>query len=553
MLKLTLPNGTIKEYPEGITLLEVSRELNGFYSQPVVEGIFNGVGTDLQKPLHSDGIVDFITWDTEEGRRVYVRSLLFLFLYAIKTLRPEVQLEVCNSIGSALYCDITNGIVLSKYDLRDIDLFMRKLIAAQEPIVYSTISRVEAEKILVERREDDRLQLLGNTPGAQTLTVYKLRDYMEYFFGAMMPDCSYLKQFELINYENGIIINYPDKCCMDRLDKFEPSDALNGMFHELQDWSAKINCNTVAKLNRIISCGYANGIIQVAEALHEKKIAGIADKIAASNKDVRLVLIAGPSSSGKTTFAQRLSIQMVVNGLRPVPVSMDDYFKDRHDTPRKHDGTFDFESVDAVDLELFNDHLRRLLAGECVKMPKYNFRSGMREYRGREIQLGENDVLVVEGIHALNERISEAVPANNKMKIYISALTPMQLDSYNRIHTTDMRLLRRIVRDSQFRSHDALMTLKLWDDVRRGEEQYVFPFQDSADIMFNTSLVYEFAVLKKYAEPLLKLIQPDEAVYTRAQRLLELLSHVRGMDDEAIPTNSILREFIGGSIFKEAL
>lgn len=553
MLKLTLPNGTIKEYPEGITLLEVSRELNGFYSQPVVEGIFNGVGTDLQKPLYSDGIVDFITWDTEEGRRVYVRSLLFLFLYAIKTLRPEVQLEVCNSIGSALYCDITNGIVLSKYDLRDIDLFMRKLIAAQEPIVYSTISRAEAEKILVERREDDRLQLLGNTPGAQTLTVYKLRDYMEYFFGAMMPDCSYLKQFELINYENGIIINYPDKCCMDRLDKFEPSDALNGMFHELQDWSAKINCNTVAKLNRIISCGYANGIIQVAEALHEKKIAGIADKIAASNKDVRLVLIAGPSSSGKTTFAQRLSIQMVVNGLRPVPVSMDDYFKDRHDTPRKPDGTFDFESVDAVDLELFNDHLRRLLAGECVKMPKYNFRSGMREYRGREIQLGENDVLVVEGIHALNERISEAVPANNKMKIYISALTPMQLDSYNRIHTTDMRLLRRIVRDSQFRSHDALMTLKLWDNVRRGEEQYVFPFQDSADIMFNTSLVYEFAVLKKYAEPLLKLIQPDEAVYTRAQRLLELLSHVRGMDDAAIPTNSILREFIGGSIFKEAL
>lgn len=287
--------------------------------------------------------------------------------------------------------------------------------------------------------------------------------------------------------------------------------------------------------------------------MHEKKIAGIADKIAASNKDVRLVLIAGPSSSGKTTFAQRLSIQMVVNGLRPVPVSMDDYFKDRHDTPRKPDGTFDFESVDAVDLELFNDHLRRLLAGECVKMPKYNFRSGMREYRGREIQLGENDVLVVEGIHALNERISEAVPANNKMKIYISALTPMQLDSYNRIHTTDMRLLRRIVRDSQFRSHDALMTLKLWDDVRHGEEQYVFPFQDSADIMFNTSLVYEFAVLKKYAEPLLKLIQPDEAVYTRAQRLLELLSHVRGMDDAAIPTNSILREFIGGSIFKEAL
>ena len=553
MLKFTLPDGTVKEYPDGVTFLEVSRYFKDFYNEPIVEGVFNGCGTDLQKPLHTDGTVDFITWGTEEGRRVYVRSLLFLFLYAMRTLRPEVKLEVCNSIGSALYCDITNGIVLSKYDLRDIDLFMRKLIAAEEPIVYGTINRAEAEKILVEREEDDRLELLNNSPDAQTLTVYYLRDYAEYFFGAMMPNCSYLKLFELINYESGIIINYPERGSMDRLDKFEPSAALNGMFHELQDWSAKINCNTVAKLNRIISCGYANGIIQVAEALHEKKIAGIADKIAESNKHVRLVLIAGPSSSGKTTFAQRLSIQMVVNGIRPVPISMDDYFKDRHDTPRKADGSFDFENVEAIDLELFNDHLKRLLAGECVKIPKYNFSSGMREYRGREIKLGEKDVLVVEGIHALNERISAAVPAANKMKIYISALTPMQLDSYNRIHTTDMRLLRRIVRDSQFRSHDALMTLKLWDEVRRGEEEYIFPFQDGADIMFNTSLVYEFAVLKKYAEPLLQRITPDEAVYTRAQRLIDLLSHVRGMDDEAIPTNSILREFIGGSIFKEAL
>lgn len=553
MIKLTLPDGNIKEYTEGITLLEISREFQPRYSAPIVEGIFNGAGTDLQKPLKDDGVVDFITWDAEEGRRVYVRSLLFLFIYAMKKLRPEVQIEATNSIGSALYCDIINGIVLSKYDLQAIEEFMHEQVKAALPIVYSTITRDEAVKILQQRHEDDRMELLANTPEAQTLTVYYLNDYAEYFFGAMLPDCSYLKQFELLNYENGIIINYPERGSMDTLDKFAPSAALNGMFHELQDWSAKINCNTVAKLNRIISCGYANGIIQVAEALHEKKIAGIADKIAASNKDVRLVLIAGPSSSGKTTFAQRLSIQMVVNGIRPVPISMDDYFKDRNDTPRKPDGSFDFESVEAVDIELFNDHLKRLLAGECVKIPKYNFRCGMREYRGREIKLGDNDVLVLEGIHALNDRISEAVPANKKMKIYISALTPMQLDAYNRIHTTDMRLLRRLVRDSQFRSHDALVTLQLWDDVRRGEEKYIFPFQDGADIMFNTSLVYEFAVLKKYAEPLLKSIRPEEAVYTRAHRLLELLSHVRGMDDAAIPTNSILREFIGGSIFKEAL
>ena len=236
MIKLTLPNGAVKEYPDGTTLLEVSSEFKDCYTAPVVEGVFNGAGVDLQKPLHTDGTVDFITWDTEEGRRVYVRSLLFLFLYAIKKLRPEVQLEVCNSIGSALYCDITNGIVLSKYDLQAVELYMRKLIASQEPIVYGTISRAEAVKILQERHEDDRMELLNNAPDAQTLTVYYLHDYAEYFFGAMMPNCGYLKLFELINYENGIIINYPEKGSMDRLDKFEPSDALNGMFHELQDW-----------------------------------------------------------------------------------------------------------------------------------------------------------------------------------------------------------------------------------------------------------------------------------------------------------------------------
>ena len=286
------------------------------------------------------------------------------------------------------------------------------------------------------------------------------------------------------------------------------------MFHEMEEWSTMLQCNTVAKLNRIIKEDHAGVIIQVAEALHEKKIAAIADEITDKGKDVHLVLIAGPSSSGKTTFAQRLSIQLVVNGLRPVPISMDDYYKERLNTPRKADGSYDFESVEAIDLELFNDHLKRLLAGETVKIPKYNFRTGLREYRGRELTLSDNSVLIVEGIHGLNERISAVVPARNKLKVYISALTPMSLDDYNRIQTTDMRLLRRLVRDSQFRSHDALMTLKLWDDVRRGEEKYIFPFQEEADIIFNTTLVYEFAVLKKYAEPLLQGVPETEAVYT---------------------------------------
>ena len=544
-IKLTLPNNIIREYPAGTTLLEVSRDFAANYQSPIVEGIFNGIGTDLQKPVFENGTVDFITLDTEEGMRVYVRSLL-------KELRPEVKIEARNSLGSALFCEITNDIVLSNYDLKALEDYMKELAAKSEPIIYKHINKKEAEKILCERNEADRLELLHAIDDDLLLTCYTLKGHMEYFFGPMLPDCGYLKLFELINYENGIVINYPETG-QNELDVFVDSPKLNKMFHEMEEWSTMLQCNTVAKLNRIIKEDHAGVIIQVAEALHEKKIAAIADEITDKGKDVHLVLIAGPSSSGKTTFAQRLSIQLVVNGLRPVPISMDDYYKERLNTPRKADGSYDFESVEAIDLELFNDHLKRLLAGETVKIPKYNFRTGLREYRGRELTLSDNSVLIVEGIHGLNERISAVVPARNKLKVYISALTPMSLDDYNRIQTTDMRLLRRLVRDSQFRSHDALMTLKLWDDVRRGEEKYIFPFQEEADIIFNTTLVYEFAVLKKYAEPLLQGVPETEAVYTNAQRLLGLLSHVIPLDKELIPKNSILREFVGGSAFKEAL
>ena len=551
-IKLTLPNNIIREYPAGTTLLEVSRDFAANYQSPIVEGIFNGIGTDLQKPVFENGTVDFITLDMEEGMRVYVRSLLFLFLVAIKELRPEVKIEARNSLGSALFCEITNDIVLSNYDLKALEDYMKELAAKSEPIIYKHINKKEAEKILCERNEADRLELLHAIDDDLLLTCYTLKGHMEYFFGPMLPDCGYLKLFELINYENGIVINYPETG-QNELDVFVDSPKLNKMFHEMEEWSTMLQCNTVAKLNRIIKEDHAGVIIQVAEALHEKKIAAIADEITDKGKDVHLVLIAGPSSSGKTTFAQRLSIQLVVNGLRPVPISMDDYYKERLNTPRKADGSYDFESVEAIDLELFNDHLKRLLAGETVKIPKYNFRTGLREYRGRELTLSDNSVLIVEGIHGLNERISAVVPARNKLKVYISALTPMSLDDYNRIQTTDMRLLRRLVRDSQFRSHDALMTLKLWDDVRRGEEKYIFPFQEEADIIFNTTLVYEFAVLEKYAEPLLQGVPETEAVYTNAQRLLGLLSHVIPLDKELIPKNSILREFVGGSAFKEAL
>ena len=548
-IKLTLPNNIIREYPSGTTLLEVSRDFAANYQSPIVEGIFNGIGTDLQKPVFENGTVDFITLDTEEGMRVYVRSLLFLFLVAIKELRPEVKIEARNSLGSALFCEITNDIVLSNYDLKALEDYMKELAAKSEPIIYKHINKKEAEKILCERNEADRLELLHAIDDDLLLTCYTLKGHMEYFFGPMLPDCGYLKLFELINYENGIVINYPETG-QNELDVFVDSPKLNKMFHEMEEWSTMLQCNTVAKLNRIIKEDHAGVIIQVAEALHEKKIAAIADEITDKGKDVHLVLIAGPSSSGKTTFAQRLSIQLVVNGLRPVPISMDDYYKERLNTPRKADGSYDFESVEAIDLELFNDHLKRLLAGETVKIPKYNFRTGLREYRGRELTLSDNSVLIVEGIHGLNPGLTPHIDNKLKFKIYVSAFTSISMDNMNRIATTDNRLIRRIVRDYRTRGNDATATLRRWESVRRGEDLHIFPNQEQADVMFNSSLFYEIAVLKSFVEPLLHEVPDTMPEYGEARRLLKYLDQFTPLDGSEIPPTSILREFIGGSCFE---
>ena len=314
-----------------------------------------------------------------------------------------------------------------------------------------------------------------------------------------------------------------------------------------------MHCPTVAALNQYIRKGNSRGIIQMSEAYHEKSIARIADEIDADGRNVRLVLIAGPSSSGKTTFSQRLAVQMRVNGLRPIPISLDNYFKERENTPRLPDGSFDFESIEALDTELFNDHMERLLRDETVELPYFNFKTGHREYRGQKVFLGDDGVLVVEGIHGMNEKLSARVRRRNKMKIYISALTPLSFDDYNRIPTTDMRLLRRMVRDSQFRSHDARQTIQNWPKVRQGEEKNIFPFSEEADIMFNTTLIYELAVFKKYACPLLEQIPRDAAEYPVARNFLDMLQIVESIDDKAIPNNSIIREFIGHSIFGDLL
>lgn len=553
MLQLRLSNGQLIEVEEGSCLLPVAKAYEREYASPIVTAIFNGQLWDLQRPLTEGGTVELVEVNVPEGMRVYVRTLLFVMLTAAHKLYPDVLVEVRNTLGSALYCKAGGEKKLTPEQIEHIEAYMHGMVKRRVPVMLERKTEQEILDEIGDLCTADTRALLDQLPANKKLTINRMEGVPGYLFGPMCPDAGYVPYFELLPYADGVIINYPDTGNWTVLPPFEDKPRLNKAYQEAEQWSKMIHCDTVGKLNKIIDLGYADKIIQVAEALHEKKLAGIADMLM-THKELRLVLIAGPSSSGKTSTAQRLGIQMAVNGLRPVTVSMDDYYKNRVDSPRKADGSYDFECLEAIDLELFNDHLRRLLAGERVKMPKYNFRTGCREYRGSELQLAENSVLVVEGIHGLNEKLTESIPQKNKIKIYVSALTPMSFDEYNRIHTTDMRLLRRMVRDSQFRSHDAEKTLSTWRDVREGEEKYIFPFQTDADIIFNTTLIYELAVLKKYAEPLLAAVpQSAGRAYTTARRLLNILRYVKTLDDSVIPNNSILREFIGGSVFKDAL
>ncbi len=383
----------------------------------------------------------------------------------------------------------------------------------------------------------------------ETVSIYYCEEVYDYFYSSLVPSTGYLKVFGLKYYPPGFILRFPARENPRELPAFVDQPKLARIFGEAEQWGKILNCGYVSTLNDYIEENSVKDIIRVAEALHEKKIAQIADYIAEHRREVRIILVAGPSSSGKTTFAERLSVQLRVNGVRPVPISLDDYFVDRAYTPRDEQGNYDFEDIEALDLELFNKHLTELLAGREVVLPAYNFMTGEREYRGRKIRIKADQPLIIEGIHGLNERLTQAIDKERKVKIYISALTQLSIDNHNRIPTTDTRLIRRIVRDSQFRNNNAGKTLQIWPSVRRGEERNIFPFQEEADIMFNSALIYELAVLKKYAEPLLEQVPPDSQVYPEARRLLKFLAFFRLGDETEVPTNSILREFIGNSCF----
>lgn len=541
-------DGECHEYEIGTTLLDISKKFSGAYKSPIVAAKVNREIKDLQAEINSDCDVEFIELTTEPGMKVYQRSLTFVMITAVNKLFPGSEVTVEHAISKGLYCELYLGRDLTEKDIAALQRCMSELIKCNMPIIRKVVARTEAIELFASNGQMEKVKLLKQLDRDQ-VSIYNCDKAWDYLYGTMVPSTGYLRQFELRLYAPGFILRFPDKENISAIPPFTEQPKLAQIFREAEKWGEILNCGYVATLNEYIHKETINDIIRVAEALHEKKTAQIADFIA-EHKAVKVALIAGPSSSGKTTFAQRLKIQLRVNGLRPIPISLDDYFVDRAHTPQDENGEYDFEAIEAIDLDLFNEHLTRILSGQKVQLPSFNFLTGQREYNGQSIQMTDSDqMLIIEGIHGLNERLTHSVHRENKIKIYISALTQLSIDNHNRIPTTDARLLRRIVRDSQFRGHDALRTLQLWPAVRRGEERNIFPFQEEADIMFNSALIYELAVLKKYAEPLLKKIGPDQPEFSEAKRLLNFLEYFHSIEDKEIPYNSILREFIGNSCF----
>ena len=483
---------------------------------------------------------------TRDGRRVYQRGILYVMGMAFNRVYPKALLTVNCQLSNSIYCSVENMKITNEM-IDAIKKEMQDIVEANLPIKKIEMTKEEAEKFYQkERTLRGRLQL--DNKYNDEVSLYFCEDYYNYFYGVMPISTGYINLFDVIKYHDGFLLRYPDKKTPTKIDKYIETKKLLHTLEEYNDIHTVLDVNTIYKLNKKIEEGGEKELILLAEALHEKKISDIADKIV-RRKGIKIILIAGPSSSGKTTFAQRLGIQLKLNGIKPITISVDNYFVEREQTPRDENGNYDFERLEAIDLDLFNDHLTKLLRGEEIPVPTFDFKTGSKSYNGEKMKMRNNEVLVIEGIHCLNDKLTAAIPLEQKYKIYISALTVLNIDYYNRISTTDTRLIRRLVRDYNFRGYEALHTLQNWDMVNRGEENYIFPYQEDADSMFNTSLIYEISVLKKYAMPLLKAIDNTHPEYSEAKNLYELLKYFDDIGDEYIPKNSLLREFIGGSIF----
>lgn len=543
------------EIPFGSTLENIAKEYEKKTGKLVLGARINNTIVELFRPIYKSGEVTFITLDSQDGMRIYQRGLLFVLHAAIRRLYDKYTLKVLHTIGHGIYCEVRDKntpIELSDDDVKNIATEMKKWVEENHRFKKNELQKGQAIQLFEVAGMEDKVKLLKYRK-KKTVKVYEADGHFDYFYGYMPPSTGYLKWFELVKYEQGFVLLLPKIQGENiHVPEFKPLPKLSGVFLEYSRWLEIMEINSVGDLNEMIAKGEraVTDLIILAEALHEKRIAMISEEIK-KKSSVRLVLIAGPSSSGKTTFSKRLMVQLKASGFKPITISLDDYFVDRERTPRDENGNYDFEALEALDVELFNQNLVDLFNGKEVEIPKFSFVLGRREPVGTKLKIEKDQIIIVEGIHGLNPKLTELVPDELKFKIYASALAQLNLDNVNRLHTTDVRLIRRMVRDSKFRGYDALATLRMWASVRRGEEKNIFPYQENADAMFNSALVYELAVLKIFAEPLLAVVPDDVPESTEANRLLKILDYFLPITNiEDIPRTSIIREFIGRSAFR---
>ncbi len=542
--------GKLREYPYDTPYSKIAEDFRECVRYPIVLVMKDKTLCELHKKLKRDGELEFITTADEIGHQTYKRSASLLLLKALYHVAGHGRIRkviLHFSVSSGYYYTIDGDVKITEEFLAQVKAYMLELADRKLPIRKKSVGTREAIEIFHRHHMYDKEKLFHFRRGSR-VNIYSLEEFEDYFYGYMVNHTGYLKYFELYPYDQGLVLQLPVREAPREVPPFKPWEKLFQVQKESARWGEMIGADTVGDLNEQISKKGANELILIAEALQESKISQIADRIA-NDRNKKFIMIAGPSSSGKTTFSHRLSIQLSAHGLKPHPIAVDNYFVNREDTPLDEEGNYNFECLEAIDVKKFNEDMTALLRGEEVPMPTFNFKTGQREYRGDSLLLGGEDVLVIEGIHCLNDKLSFSLPSESKFRIYISALTQLNVDEHNRIPTTDGRLIRRIVRDARTRGASAKSTIAMWNSVRRGEEENIFPYQESADVMFNSALIYELAVLKLYAEPLLFSIQPEEPEYDEAKRLLKFLDYFVGVPSEAIPHNSILREFVGGGCF----
>lgn len=535
------------EINEEISIQELLKEEIENSEYVVVGAIFNNRYVNLDYKIKEDGKIKLIDVSSKVGSKIYRATLVYILSKAFEKLYPKEKLVVNYQLTNSMFCDVENFEITEKF-IQKLSNEMRQIVKSNLPIKQVVMNRDEAKRFY-EEKNTAKGRLQYDLEENKEIYMYFCEEYFNYCYGTLANRTGVAKIFEIIKYENGFLIRYPSSREPNKLPKLIETKKLAWALNEYKDIHRILNIETVYRLNKAVTENKIKDYIMLDEALHEKKIANIADNIA-KNRNVKMILIAGPSSSGKTTFAQRLGIQLRINRLKPVTISVDNYFVERKDTPKDENGEYDFECIEAIDLKLFNEHLTKLLNGEEIEMPKFDFKVGTKRYDGKKLKLEKDEVLVIEGIHCLNDKLTSSIPKNQKYKIYISALTVLNMDRYNRISTTDTRLVRRIVRDYQFRSYSAKHTLATWHMVNKGEEKNIYPYQEEADSIFNTSLIYELGVLKSIAMPLLEEIEDNEPEYAEARRLINMLKYFKDIPAEYVPTNSLLKEFVGGGDFK---